>query len=137
MVPWDKIWEGIFSMQGGVPPALFVLVCGIAYLLGRELRKSERSRFIEHKDCSTAASQGFEKRIEEQRATLQILDRNAVNMAARTAAIDGTVHAMDEQSKGFQKLALTFEANNTILKDRQVYIEKQLEETLKLLRDQK
>lgn len=135
-MPWDKFWDALFALPGVSTPifVLFVIGCILAV---RELRKSESSRLVEYKECNAAATAAHEKELESQRTTLQILDRNAVNMAARTAALDGTVSAMTELTRAFEKLAITIEAALNIQKANQEHINKKLEDILDTVRDRR
>lgn len=135
-MPWDKFWDALFALPGVSTPIFVFVIIGLI-LAVRELRKSESARLVEYKECSGAATVAHEKELDAQRTTLQILDRNAVNMAARTAALDGTVGAMGELTKGFEKLAITIEAALNLQKARQEYIEKKLEEVLSILRERR
>lgn len=135
-MPWDEIWKGIMSV-GGVHPAFFLLVCGVALYLSRQLNKSEEDRRKETKESENDRKEAFEKRIEEQRTTLQTLDRNAVNMAARTAAIDSTVGAINELTQGFAKVVNSFEAQREHFREQHTRMERRLEEIEKLVRDLK
>lgn len=135
-MPWDRLWDAFFNMPG-IHPAFFLLTLWVLWSVVKELRTSEAARLVEHKDCAKASNDIAEKRIEEQRATLQILDRNAVNMAARTAALDGTVVAAQEQTKGFEKLTLAVELRARADEERNKITEKQLDNLIRAIADKR
>lgn len=121
--------------MSGVHPAFFVLVCGVVLYLVRRLNKFEEARQKEVDKLTKEISDMFEKRIDEQRSTLQTLDRNAVNMAARTAAIDSTVAAMAELTQGFARVVYSFESHREQTREQAARIERQLEDTTRMMRE--
>lgn len=121
----------------GIHPAFFLLTLWVLWLVVKELRTCEAARLEEHKSCARASNDIAEKRIEEQRATLQILDRNAVNMAARTAALDGTVVAAQEQTRGFEKLTLATELRARADEERSKNAEKQIDSLIRAVADKR
>lgn len=133
-MPWDEIWKGIMSV-GGVHPAFFLLACGVVLYLIRQLNKSEDERRKENRENSDDRAASYEKRIEEQRTTLQTLDRNAVNMAARTAAIDSTIAAINELTQGFAKIVHSLETHREQAREHSTRLDRQIEELMKQLRD--
>lgn len=135
-MPWDEIWKAIMAM-GGVHPALFLLTCGVALYLARSLNKSEEGRRSENDKAAIHQKELFEKRLEEQRTTLQTLDRNALNMAARTAAIDSTVAAINELTQGFAKVVYSFEAHREEVREQARRLERAIQDIEKNLRDLK
>lgn len=121
----------------GIHPAFFVLVLWVAWLSVKELRESEKARLEEYKSCAKAADIASDKMNSQQRDALQILDRNAVNMAARTAALDSTVLATQEQAKGFEKLVMANELRARGEDERYKQLEKQLDGLAKLVSEKK
>lgn len=135
-MPWDRLWDAFFSMPG-IHPAFFVLVLWVAWLAIKELRSSEKARLEEYKSCAAAADVAADKQNSQQRDALQILDRNAVNMAARTAALDSTVLATQEQAKGFERLVMATELRARGEDERFKQLEKQLENIARAVSEKK
>lgn len=130
-----ELFKAVLAIEGGIHPALFLLAVGALVWTVLELRKSEAARRGEYKECTEAAQQTYEKRIEEQRPVLVALERNVVALAAMTHSIDSRTAAINDLVQGFAALVNTQDVRRDHYVETIKRMESRQEENLRLTRE--
>jgi hypothetical protein len=99
-VPWDDLIKSILGIEGGVHPALFLLVVFVCGWVGLGWRQSEKERREEYKSAVEAAAAAaalvHTKREEDQKLLVLALERSTTVLAANNISNESMTQSINK-----------------------------------------
>jgi hypothetical protein len=138
-MPWSDVFASILKIEGGVHPALFLLVILALFtaiiVLWRSWKECEELRRKESSEWIAQREEFFEKRFAEQKEILIALERNTTGMATLTSSLNARTEPIKEMVNGLSSLVISQQASRDHFKEQANRLEGNTGRIMQLLTD--